>query len=206
MNKLNVWSVVKDGAKVGGANYWSVFCTVILYFLTVWIPYLNVGTTIAIQQLSVELAKGNRIKPTYIFAAKYRRRMGEFLVLEGIMLIAMIVGFFFGVIPMFVLSMAWGLASMLFVDKGLNALEALRESNNLTYGNKWRIFWAGMIVGLAICLLAGIAAGVCAALEYKVLGLVVEYILIFLLVPFAYGINAIIYRSLVLERETSEVE
>lgn len=39
----------------------------VLWLLTIWIPYLNVGTTIAMATIPIELSKGKVISPLFIF-------------------------------------------------------------------------------------------------------------------------------------------
>ena len=51
----------------------SIIAAVALWLITIWIPYLNIGTTIAITLLPTQLAKGEIINPLGIFDAKYRR-------------------------------------------------------------------------------------------------------------------------------------
>ena len=65
------------------------------------------------------------------------------------------------------LSIAWSFAAVLFVDKNRNALEALRESNELTYGNKWRIFGAEFLVVLAMEIVMAILGAIFGGLDFS---------------------------------------
>ena len=116
--KLAIMATIKDGLAIALVNYLSLILTVVLYFVTIWIPYLNVGTTIAVSSLPAEMAKGTVINPLFIFDGKYRRNMGEYFILSALMTGAILVGFLFGIIPGFVISVAWSFAVVLFVDKG----------------------------------------------------------------------------------------
>lgn len=87
MKKLDFAETLKDSIEIGVKNAPSIVVAVILWLVTIWIPYINIGTTIAIKLLPVELAKGNVINPLSIFDSKYRRYMGEFLITWGLMLI-----------------------------------------------------------------------------------------------------------------------
>ena len=127
MKKLNVMATIKDGFAIALVNYVSLILTVVLYVLTIWIPYLNVGTTIAMASLPAEMAKGAVVNPLFIFDGKYRKNMGEFFILMTLMYGAIGIGYLFGGIPAIVLSVAWSLATVLFIDKDMNALEALRS-------------------------------------------------------------------------------
>ena len=148
--KIDIMATIKDGIAIALVNFLSLILTTILYVLTIWIPYLNVGTTIAMCSLTAEMAKGGAINPFFIFKSEYRKNMGEFFILMSLMMGAMSVGFMFMFIPGFVISIAFGFAAVLFVDKDMSALEALRESNRITFGNKWRIFFSKF--ALCICL------------------------------------------------------
>ena len=148
--KLAIMATIKDGLAIALVNYLSLILTVVLYLVTIWIPYLNVGTTIAVSSLPAEMAKGTVINPLFIFDGKYRRNMGEYFILSALMTGAILVGFLFGIIPGFVISVAWSFAVVLFVDKDMSAMDALHESNRLTYGHKWRIFGTEFL--LVLCL------------------------------------------------------
>ncbi len=198
-NKLPFKETLVEACSMGVKNALSLICVAILYILTVWIPYLNVGTTIALNFIPAELAKGNIINPLFIFEAKYRKNMGEFFIIVGLMLMAEIPAFFMGIIPALVLDIAWSLAILLFIDKGITSLEALRKSNELTYGYKWRIFFLSLVLGVCIGLLQGIFSGICNAIDLKTLGTILSGIISILTVPFALSLEAIIYRELTSE-------
>lgn len=53
--KITVSSVLSEGIGLGLKNAPSLLGAVILWLLTIWIPYINVGTTIAIQTIPIEL-------------------------------------------------------------------------------------------------------------------------------------------------------
>ena len=197
--KLNVIATIKDGIAIALVNYLSIVAAAALYLITIWIPYLNVGTTIAMCSLPAEMAKGNVVNPLFIFKGEYRRNMGEFFILMSLMYGAIGVGFAFMGIPGIVLSIAWSFATVLFIDKGLNALEALRESNRLTYGNKWRIFGAEFLVAFIL----GIVVGIINALFgighigwLETIGAIINLIIVVFAVPAIYGVEASIYKQL----------
>ena len=197
--KLQICATIKDGFSLGFSNFLSVIAITLLYLLTIWIPYLNVGTTIAFCALPAEIAKGKVVNPFYIFEAKYRRNMGEFFILYALMFNAVIVGFCFLLIPGYVIAIAWSFALVLFVDKDLNALASLRESNRITYGNKWRIFWTFVLAGLALGLLMGIISGLLAIGHndvLEVIAVIIDVIIVLFMIPALIGIEASIYRQL----------
>ena len=200
MKKLDIQQVLTEGVGIGIKNIVSLVLATVLYVVTVWIPYLNVGTTIAICSIPVELSKGNIINPLFIFDAKYRKNMGEFFILVGLQTMAMIPAFLMGIIPGIVLSYAWALAIYLFIDKDIHALDALRKSNELTYGNKWRMFFIGLILGIALSIITTIFG-----LIPKV-GVVLSVIVIILYYPLQLGCNAVIYRELTTPEEEVKAE
>ena len=199
MNKLSIFPTIKDGIAIALVNYLSLVAAAALYILTIWIPYLNVGTTIAMASLPAQMAKGNVLNPLFIFNGEYRRNMGEFFILMSLMYGAIGVGFLFMGIPGMVLSVAWSFAAVLFVDKGMNALEALRESNRLTYGNKWRIFGAEAVLAILLCIAVSIVSAIFGLGDVealKTIGAIINIVIIVFAVPAIYGVEASIYRQL----------
>lgn len=197
--KIDIVATIKDGIAIALVNFLSLVATTVLYILTLWIPYLNVGTTIAMCSLPAEMAKGGAINPLFIFDGKYRKNMGEFFILMSLMMGAISVGFMFMFIPGIVISIAFGFASVLFVDKNMSALEALRESNKITYGNKWRIF--GAEFALVFCLM--IASAIINAIFgignvgwLESIGNIIVVLLVLFVVPAVYGVEASIYKQL----------
>ena len=197
--KLNIMATIKDGLTIGLVNFLSLILVTVLYIVTIWIPYLNVGTTIAMCSLPAEMAKGGAINPLFIFDGKYRKNMGEFFILMALMTGAISVGFMFMAIPGFVISVAWSFASVLFVDKDMSALDCLRESNRITYGNKWRIFGAEFLLALALGVLVGIISylfGIGDINWLHAIGTILSVILIVFMIPAIYGVEASIYKQL----------
>ena len=200
MKKLDIKEVLTEGVGIGIKNIVSLVLATILYVVTVWIPYLNVGTTIAMCSIPVELSKGNIINPLFIFDAKFRKNMGEFFILVGLEFMAMIPAFFMGIIPGIVLSYAWALAIYLFIDKDIHALDALRKSNELTYGNKWRMFFIGLILGIALSIVTAIFGLI------PHVGAVLNVIVMILYYPIQLGCNAVIYKQLTNPEEEVKAE
>ena len=200
MKKLDIKEVLTEGVGIGIKNIVSLVLATILYVVTVWIPYLNVGTTIAFCSIPVELSKGNIINPLFIFDAKYRKNMGEFFILIGLQAMAMVPAFLMGIIPGIVLSYAWGLAIYLFIDKDVHALDALRKSNEYTYGNKWRMFFIGLILTIALSIITSIFGMI------PKVGVVLNIIVMILYYPVQLGCNAVIYKQLTNPEEEVKAE
>ena len=53
MKKLDFAETLKDSIEIGAKNAPSIVVAVILWLVTIWIPYINIGTTIAIKLLPV---------------------------------------------------------------------------------------------------------------------------------------------------------
>ena len=204
MNKLPFKETIIEALQIGLKNILSLIAVSVLYLATIWIPYLNVGTTIAVKSIPAELAKGHVIDPLFIFDGKYRKNMGEFFILIGLELMAMIPAFFLGIIPACVLGIAWSLAVLLFVDKDMKAFDALRKSNELTYGYKWRIFWLTFLFAFCLQVVTAIIAGIFQAIDLDWVGMSLTFIAALIFIPFGLGLDAVIYRELTKEEEPVE--
>jgi len=150
MNTLTVGSIISKGFEIGIKNIGTVAGAGILWILTFWIPYLNVGTTIGLMGIVVALSKGTSVSATEIFDPKYRKQMGEFFLLMAFVVFGTFAGIAFLVIPGLVLSIAWGQSIYIFLDRGMDPLEAIRASNKITYGKKWTIFWGSFLLGITM--------------------------------------------------------
>lgn len=210
--KITILGVWKEGWSIGIRNVFPLLGTFILYLLTIWIPYINVGTTIAMSAIPVELSKGHAISPVFIFKARYRRYMGEFFVLVFLQGIATILALPM-LIPAIVISQAWSLAICLFVDKKISPVEALMKSNDATYGYKWTIFFSILLVYLIGYLIVGgiiyfsisqqmdaIMYGYGAPMDITTL-VVIICLFYIILMPFVFACKAVIYRNLTAEEQ-----
>jgi len=206
MNKLPFKETLSEACQIGFKNILSLIAVTLLYIVTIWVPYINIGTTLAMNALPAELAKGHVIDPFFIFGSKYRKNMGEYLILGFIEFTVVIIALCALVVPAFVLGLSWSLAVLLFVDKNMKPLDALRESNELTYGYKWRIFGLVFVLSVCLAIVDGIVVGICAAADLTTLGAILNGIISLLFVPFALGLDAVIYRNLTREEEPKEEE
>ena len=192
---FSVSEIIKNSFSLGLKNKGLIIGTSILWALTAWIPYLNVGTTIGFLGIIVSISKGESASATEIFNAKYRKNMGEFFLLLSFMIIGIALGYAFVIIPGIVISIAWSQSIFLFIDKGYSPLESISKSNDITYGEKLTMFIGYLslvlILGLSIGLLITIAANM-----DEILALLVGLVgyLVFLLVMI--GCSAYIYSEL----------
>ncbi|MBF0225348.1 MAG: hypothetical protein HQK76_07825 [Desulfobacterales bacterium] len=140
--ELTIGGIITNGIQRGIQNLIPILINAVLWIITIWIPYLNVGTTIGMLTGVVpKMAKGESVSPTEIFNPVYRKRMGEFFLVMGFMFAGIMVGLLFFIIPGYVIFIAWMLAPLLVVDKEMNPIDAISTSNALTYGKKWTIFF-----------------------------------------------------------------
>jgi len=126
-----------------------VFVNAILWVLTIWIPYINVGTTIGMTiGVAAKMSRDEEIGMTEVFKPEYRKYMGEYFLVMGFMMAGIFAGFAFLYIPGIVISIAWMLAPLFVIDKGLTPIDAISRSNKITYGKKWTIFGAMFVLYL----------------------------------------------------------
>ena len=196
MKKLDFAETLKDSIEIGVKNAPSIVVAVILWLVTIWIPYISIGTTIAIKLLPVELAKGNVINPLSIFDSKYRRYMGEFLITWGLMLIPIYIATLFLVVPGIVLSLSWTLSFYFLLDKGKNPIEAIKASNDATYGSKWTMFFVILVFSIIMGIVYGIFLFVCEAIDVAFITFVVMFILLVLAASIAMAIDASFWKQL----------
>ena len=196
VKKLDFGETLKDSVAIGVKNAPSVIAAVALWLITIWIPYLNVGTTIAITLLPTQLAKGEIVNPLGIFDSKYRRYMGEFFITMGLMVFPIFIGVLFMVIPGIVLSIAWSLAYFFLFEKKKNPMQAISASNEATYGSKWTMFFVLLAFVVAAYVIAGIFAWICAAIDAGFITFVVMLALVAVIMSISLAINASFWRQL----------
>ena len=196
MNKVSFRLTFAEALEIGVKNAPSIIGCVVLWLLTIWVPYINVGTTIAINMLPIELAKGGVISPLGIFDAKYRKYMGDFLITTGLMIIPVFIASLFMIVPGIVLSIAWSLAYFFLFEKKKNPMQAISASNEATYGSKWTMFFVLLAVVVAAYVVAGIFAWICAAIDVGFITFVVMLALVAVIMSISLAINSSFWRQL----------
>lgn len=194
--ELQVGEIVSGGIKLGMQNFLPLFLNALLFGLTFWIPYLNIGTFIAVLGggLVLPMSKGKTISSTELFNPLYRKYFGEFFLQMGLMMIGIYASMITLIGP-YILQIAWGLAPALMLDgKAEPGVAALKKSNELTYGNKMTIFLANMVLGIIL----SIAFLICALIMNWVafLGVILLLGVFSCLYPIMMGMNAYIYQQL----------
>ena len=156
--KLDIMQTIKDGVQYGLKNFFPLLLMVILYVVTVWIPYLNVGTTIGVYKAIIGIGRGETIDPTAIFAKENFKNLSGFFLLFGLLYIGIVTACLFMFIPGIVMSIAWDFAMFFFLDKKVSPLKSLQLSYDSTYGNKWRIFAVEILCSILMAIICGIFA------------------------------------------------
>jgi len=197
VKKLAIGFTTKEGVAIGIKNIVPILVNVLLWVLTVWIPYINIGTSIGLSVGIVAMAsRGEAISMTEIFNPKYRKYMGDYFLVSGLIGIGVSIGIFLIIIPGIIVGIAWSLAVILVIDREKNPIESITLSNNLTYGYKWRIFAIYVIpcvvftVVQTILMVIGYSAGISGFTGFLVFLTVLFEILVFI------GLQASIYSQL----------
>ena len=196
MNKVSFRLTFAEALEIGVKNAPSIIGCVVLWLLTIWVPYINVGTTIAINMLPIELAKGGVISPLGIFDAKYRKYMGDFLITTGLMIIPVFIASLFMIVPGIVLSIAWSLSYFFLFEKKKNPMQAISASNEATYGSKWTMFLVTLVFGIMVGIVFGILFAICLAINVGFITFLVMFVLIVLAASIRMAIDASFWKQL----------
>lgn len=208
---LDFGQAIKGCFEIGLKNVFTVLGASLLYFVTVWIPYLNIGTTIAyFTVLPTRLAKGERFSPTEIFDAKYRENMSNFFLVLGLINAAIGFGLLLLVIPGLVLAFAWMLSPVLVINFDAKPIESINQSYKATYGSKWAIFFSYLLLGvgyLGIMSITGLIIFKVLSIDAwlrALLGSLVFAVLAVVFIALLIGLFAQIIKSLLINDEITE--
>lgn len=190
-NAITIKDALVEPVKITFRNIGWILLTEILYYVTSWIPYINIGTTIAISNLPSELARGKKLSPFYIFDSKYRKYMGEYFAMFGNLFMILVVSIPFMGIPFWITYYGWSFAPLLLVDKEVNTSESFTLSTKLTYGYKLKMFLVDLIVEFAVVILC-----VCTLTT-----IIVPIIVVLFYIMMRPAMIAIFYKKLVVDKE-----
>lgn len=194
--RLDFATTLQDAIAIGLKNAPSVIAAVALWLVTIWVPYINVGTTIAITLLPTRLAKGEIVNPLGIFDSKYRRYMGEYFITMGLMVFPILIGVLFMIVPAIVLSIAWTLSYYFLFEKGKNPIQAIKASNDATYGSKWTMFAVQLVVGIIVGIFLGIFRFLCDTIDVGFITFIVMFVLYVLAISISMAVNASYWKQL----------
>ena len=193
---------IGDTFQIAVKNIPSVLGAAILWVLTIWVPYVNVGTTIALfYGMPLELSRGRVMNPLSIFDGKYRKYMGEFFACVGLMFVSIIPALCFMIVPGIIIAIGWMFAVLLLLDKELNPAEAMTMSTKYTYGYKWTIFLSQFVITILLYIVTGILMWLLHAIDVNVIVLVGAIFLLGLWAAISVAFSGAMYRMLVLERD-----
>jgi len=148
--EFNLANILQKSFERGIKYLVPVLVNTILWIVTLWIPYLNVGTTIGLMVgIITKMARDEEVAMTEIFKPEYRKFMGEYFLVMGFIMAGVMAGMIFLYMPGIVIAIAWMLAPLFVIDKGMTPIDAISKSNNVTYGKKWTIFGSLVIIGVA---------------------------------------------------------
>lgn len=196
---ITVMGVIQEGIGIGLKNFLSVFLACILYVITIWVPYLNVGTTIGLNTLPLKLSKNSDavVSPTFIFDGHYRKYMGEFFNLVGLMSISIFPALCFMFVPAIIISYGWSQALFLLLDKELSPSEAMMQSTKITYGYKSTLFWIDVVCSLVFFIISGILMWIIGMImNSMVVTFIIMAVLIAIFIVVKMACNAVVYREL----------
>ena len=194
--RLDFATTLQDAIAIGLKNAPSVIAAVALWLVTIWVPYINVGTTIAITLLPTRLAKGEIVNPLGIFDSKYRRYMGEYFITMGLMVFPILIGVLFMIVPAIVLSLAWTLSYYFLFEKGKNPIQAIKASNDATYGSKWTMFAVQLVIGIIVGIFLGIFRFLCDTIDVGFITFIVMFVLYVLAISISMAVNASYWKQL----------
>jgi len=128
--------------------------------LSIWIPYLNVGTTIGLMTgIMRKMAAGEPLSMTEIFNPAYRKYMGQWFLVSIFVGLGVLMGFVFIIIPGIVISISWMFAPILVVNKGMSPMDAIQKSTEMVDGNHFAIFISQVVITILIGIVVGILGG-----------------------------------------------
>ena len=164
--ELQFGEITSFAFKNGFKNLFPIIGCIVLWILTIWIPYINVGTTIAMVTLPAVLSRGEMISPLEIFDGSYRKYMGEFFLVNGLKNLIIFPALMFMIVPGIVMLISYMFSTMIVVDKGKGASEAMKLSLEATDGHKWTIFlwflfYMVVIIGIPVVILGIIWIPLC---------------------------------------------
>jgi len=155
--QLEVGDILSNAFSKGVSNLVPLLVNVLLWAVTVWIPYFNVGTTIGLfVGVIAKISKGEPLSMTEVFNPDYRKKMGNWFLVSAFVLMGVTFGMILFYIPGMVIALAWSFAGLLVVDKDMSAIDAIKTSNDVTYGHKWTMALGYIVIGLIVSIAVGL--------------------------------------------------
>jgi len=90
--------------------------------------------------------------------------------------VVFVVGLILLIIPGVIVSLVFGMALYLVMDRGLGPIEAMKESARITRGNRWRLFVLGLaILGINILGMIVLLVGLFVSIPVSILAMMHAY-------------------------------
>jgi len=192
VKKFDIGETISEGFNNTIQYIGPMLVNLLFWVLTVWIPYLNVGTTIGMfSGIVAKISRGETISYTEIFNPIYRKFMGDYFITAGLFFMGVFIGIIFLIVPAFIICYAWYFSFLLVVDKGKNPIEAIKTSNEITYGYKWKIF----LINAVITLIASVIQGVLTIFDNTFASFLIIILTVFQII-LMLGIQASMYKQL----------
>ena len=186
--KLQVIPTITEAIQLGIKNVAPLILTVILYVITVWIPYLNVGTTIGLYRIIINMTKGKVINPLSIFDKDNFKNLGNFFLFLGLLSMGISAAALFMFVPAIIMSIAWGFAIYFLIDKKMTPVKAMALSDKVTDGEKWNIFFIYLVFGLVMSIICGVFAMI------PKVGIVFVVVLTLIFMAAGVALSSVMYR------------
>ena len=199
---LNFSQTFHEAFSIGFGHVGTCGGALLLWLLTCWIPYINLGTFFGLQGMVNAWAKGEPFKATDIFDSKYRRMLPELLLGGSFRWTILLISTVLLVVPAFVLAIATMFSTLIMIDREYSPVDAIRESNRITYGSKWTIFGAQIVIALIFGVASGIIGGIFGIVGFFspavsiVLAILELLIQLFVVMPVSYGMTASMWKQL----------
>jgi len=191
-SKLDIGNTITEGFNNTIQYIGPILVNFLLWVVTIWIPYLNVGTTIGFfSGIVAKMSRGETISYTEIFNPLYRKFMGDYFITAGLFFIGVFIGIIFLIVPAFIICYAWYFSFLLVVDKGKNSIEAIKTSNEITYGYKGKIF----LINIIITAVASVIQGVLSIFDNGFASFLIIILTVFQII-LMLGIQASMYKQL----------
>ena len=181
MPQVTVGEAITKGWELIKANPGVLILGVLVYFLVSWIPLINFIFTGGLYMLALKAYRGQETSVGEIFG--HFDKFVALLVGGLLVFLAVLVGTALFVIPGILLALVFSQVFFLITDKGMDGVEAMKESVRITQGYRLTIFLFLLVMVVVSSLVALI----------PVVGAIIAMLLIF---PIILGGQAYIYESI----------
>ena len=112
------------------------------------------------------------------------------------MVFPILIGVIFMLAPAVVLAISWSLAYYFLIEKGKNPIQAIKASNDATYGSKWIMFFVSLVIGIVVGIVFSLFQALCNAINVSIITTIVMFILYVLAISINMAVNASFWKQL----------